>query len=168
MTSTLSRLSEPSTACLMCSGRLFRPAFPGRLSSPLEVEPELGGDHHLPAEGGEGLAHELFVRERAVDLGGVEERDAAFDGRPEQRGHLLLVLGRAVAKSSCPCSRARGPRLPGCSFRVCASAFVSPSKCHRGAYATLPNVASSLSRSPRFIRGQLPGDGKERSSKRFA
>src|SRR5271166_4034829 len=28
MTSTLSRSSEPSTACLICSGRLFRPGAP--------------------------------------------------------------------------------------------------------------------------------------------
>ena len=99
MTSTLSRLSEPSAASLMCSGRLFRPGRSRPLSSRLEVEPELGGDHHLVAERGEGLADELLVRERAVDLGGVEERDAAFDGRPEQRDHLLLVHGRAVGEA---------------------------------------------------------------------
>ena len=54
----------------------------GRLSG-AEVEPELGGDDHLVAERGEGLADQLLVRERAVDLGGVEERDAALDGRPQ-------------------------------------------------------------------------------------
>ena len=75
---------------------VLRPAVQARLPRPLvvsaEVEPELGGDDHLPAEGGEGLAHQLLVRERAVDLGGVEERDAAFDGRPEQRSHLLSTV----------------------------------------------------------------------------
>ena len=91
MASTLSRLSEPSATCLMCSGRLFRPAMP--LCRRIELEPELGGDDHLLAEGSERLAHQLLVRERAVDLGGVEERDAAFDGRPEERDHLLLVRG---------------------------------------------------------------------------
>jgi hypothetical protein len=50
----------------------------------IEVEPELGGDDHLLAKGGEGFAYELFVRERTLDFGGVEECDAAFDGRPKQ------------------------------------------------------------------------------------
>ena len=65
----------------------------------IEVEPELGGDHHLLAEGGEGFPREFFVDERTVDLGGVEERDAAFHGGPEKRCHFLLVLGRAVGKA---------------------------------------------------------------------
>ena len=64
----------------MCSGRLFKPGAPA-IRFGLELEPELGGDHHLLAEGSEGFAHEFFVRERAIDFGGVEERDAAFDGR---------------------------------------------------------------------------------------
>jgi hypothetical protein len=46
----------------------------------IELEPELGGDHHLATEGSEGFAHELLVRERAVRFSGVEERDAAIDG----------------------------------------------------------------------------------------
>ena len=50
----------------------------------IKVEPELRGYHDLPTEGGEGFAHEFFVRERPVGFGGVEECDAAFDGRPNQ------------------------------------------------------------------------------------
>ena len=125
--STLSRLSEASATSLMCSGRLFSPAALLPPVGPADVEPELGGDHHLVAEGSERLAHQFLVRERAVDLGGVEECDAAFDGRPEQRDHLLLVLRRAVGQSSFPCSRGRWPRLPGRCFRVCVSACVAPS-----------------------------------------
>src|SRR5947209_11826819 len=49
-----------------------------------EIEPELGGDYYLVAEGCECLAHEFFVRERAVNFGGVEEGDAALDCRPDQ------------------------------------------------------------------------------------
>src|SRR2546423_13071661 len=64
-----------------------------------EVEPELGGDDNLLAEGSERFAHKLFVQERAVNLGGVEKRDAAFHGCPKKRGHLLLVFGRAVRKT---------------------------------------------------------------------
>ena len=101
---------------------VLRPAVQPRRARPLiaaaQVEPELGGDHHLLAEGSEGLAHEFFVRERAVDLGGVEERDAAFDGRPEQGGHLLLVLGRAVGKA-----HAHAAEPEGRDFQVAVSEF---------------------------------------------
>src|SRR2546428_13573865 len=31
-----------------------------------------------------------------------------------------------VRQSSCPCSRARGPKLPSCCFQVYVSAFVLP------------------------------------------
>jgi len=46
----------------------------------LDVEPELGGNHHLVTKGGKRFAHELLVRERTVDFRRVEERDAARDG----------------------------------------------------------------------------------------
>ena len=72
--------SEASATCLMCSGRLFRPAL---LAVGVEVEAELGGDHDLVADRGERLAHQLLVDERPVDLGGVEEGDAALDGGPD-------------------------------------------------------------------------------------
>jgi hypothetical protein len=44
-----------------------------------ELEPELCGDDHSTAKGSERVAHQFFVRERAVHFGGVEECDAAFD-----------------------------------------------------------------------------------------
>jgi hypothetical protein len=40
---------------------------------------ELGSDHDLPMDGRKGLAHEFFIRERAVRFGGIEEHDAALD-----------------------------------------------------------------------------------------
>ena len=129
MVSTLSRLSEPSTACLMCSGRLFRPGaalHPAGIEIGIQVEPELGGDHHLLAEGSEGFAHKLFVQERAVDLGGVEERDAAFHGRAQQRGHLLFVFGRAVGKAH---PHAAEPE--GRDFQIALSEFAILHCLHR-------------------------------------
>jgi hypothetical protein len=48
----------------------------GLLAVGVEREAELGGDDDLLAQRGEGLADELFVVERAVDLGGVEEGNA--------------------------------------------------------------------------------------------
>jgi hypothetical protein len=75
---------------------VFRPA-PQDLLAVLDVDPELGGYRHLWAEGGEAFSTELFIRERTVCLGGVEERDPAIEARPDQLDHLLLVPGRAVA-----------------------------------------------------------------------
>ena len=94
----------------------------------VDVEPELGGDHHLLADRREGLAHQLLVRERTVDFGGVEEGDAEVDGATGSRRSSPACLRPGRSRSSCPCSRARGPRLPGCSFQVCAFAYVSPSQ----------------------------------------
>jgi len=57
----------------------------------IDVEAELGGDHHLIAERRQRLADQFLVRERAVDLGGVEKGDTSRNGRPDQRDSLLLV-----------------------------------------------------------------------------
>ena len=65
----------------------------------IKFEPELGGNHDFPTERSESFAHEFFVRERAVNFGGVEECDAAFHGRSDDRDHLLLFSGRTVAKA---------------------------------------------------------------------
>src|SRR5215210_2851364 len=62
-------------------------------------EAELGGDHHLITEWGEGFADELLVGERTVSFRGIEEGDAALDGRLDQSHPLLLVGSRTVAKA---------------------------------------------------------------------
>ncbi len=97
MTSTLSRLSEAFGDLLDVLWPTIQPSL--LACGRIEFEPELGGDHHFPAERSESFAHEFFVRERAVDFGGIEECDAAFHGRANQRDHLLLVFRRAVAKA---------------------------------------------------------------------
>ena len=51
----------------------------------VDVPAEFGGDHHLASEGRQRLAEQCFIRERTVDLGGVEERDASLDRGPDQR-----------------------------------------------------------------------------------
>src|SRR5208282_6600156 len=66
-------------------------AVQAALLAAVAIEAELGGDDHLLAERSQRLAHEFLVRERAIDLGGVEERDALFDRRPDQGNHLLPV-----------------------------------------------------------------------------
>jgi hypothetical protein len=84
----------------------------------LELEPELGGDHHLIANRSEGFADKLLVHVRAVSLGGVEEVDTAFDGRPDQGDHLRLVLGRAIGNAH---SHAAEP--DGRNFQAALSKF---------------------------------------------
>src|SRR4051794_41904079 len=68
----------------------------------LEVEAELGRDHDLVADRFERLADQLLVRERPVDLRGVEEADAALDRRPDQRDALLLRGDRRGALAGGP------------------------------------------------------------------
>jgi hypothetical protein len=63
------------------------------------IEPELGGNHHLPPEGCEGFAHEFLVGERAVNFGRIKEGDAAVHGCPDKRDHFLLVSRRTIAKA---------------------------------------------------------------------
>jgi len=94
---------------------------------------ELRGDHNLLMEGSEGFAHEFFVRERAIDLRRIEERDAAFDGCSNQRDPFLLVHGRAVAETS---------KLLFPSSRFC---IVSP-----------PKVSSMIKSVACFDSGRLP------------
>ena len=51
-------------------------------------------------------------------LGGVEERDAAFHGSPEHRGHLLFVFGWAVRKAHSHAAEAEGR-----DFQIALSKF---------------------------------------------
>jgi hypothetical protein len=54
----------------------------------VEGEPELGGDDDVAADRLQCLAHQLLVVEGAVDLGGVEQRDATVHRRTEERDHV--------------------------------------------------------------------------------
>ena len=76
-----------------------------------EIVAELGGDHDLVPDGGQRFAHQFLVRERTVDLGGVEEGDAALDGRTDQRDHSCLSRAGCSSRSF-TCSRALCARLP--------------------------------------------------------
>ena len=91
---------------------VLRPAVHAGRSRPFiaaaQVEPELGGDHHLSAKRSQRFAHQLFVDERPVDFGGVKECDAALHGRVQQRRHLLLIFGRAVRKAHSHAAEADG------------------------------------------------------------
>jgi hypothetical protein len=65
----------------------------------VDADPELGGDHNLIADRGEGFPDQLFVPERAVGLGGVEEGDAKIHGLAEQSDHPGPVRSWAVGEA---------------------------------------------------------------------
>ncbi len=107
MASTRSRRSESSTLVRMVSGRLSRPVE----LVPFEGQPELGGDDHLVAHGGEGFPDEFLVGERAVDLGGVEEGDALVDGGADERDAVGVGGRRAVAVAQAHAAQPEGGHL---------------------------------------------------------
>src|SRR5882724_8183695 len=67
------------------------------LPAGITSDPELRGDHHLPAQWRQRLTDEFFVGVRTVDFGGIEECDAAFNGRADERDHRVLVRWETVA-----------------------------------------------------------------------
>src|SRR2546429_6690754 len=84
-------------------------------------ETELGSDHYFFTERSERFACEFFVRERTVHFSGIEKRHTLFKCRSNQRNHLLLVLGRTVAKliPMQPSPMAETSRLLLPSLRFC-------------------------------------------------
>ena len=58
-----------------------RPAVQPGLTTVAELEAELRRNHDLITERPQGFPDDLFVRERAVRFGRIEESNAAFDGR---------------------------------------------------------------------------------------
>src|SRR5437868_15392592 len=81
--------------CLGDSLDVFWPAIQPRLLSGVRIkfEPEFHGDCYAATEGAQGFADEFFVCEWTVGLSGIEERNAAFDGRPNERDPGLFVYG---------------------------------------------------------------------------
>ena len=65
----------------------------------LELEAELGRNHHLITDRPQRLAHHFFVRVRSVRFGCIEERDAAFDCGTNNRERLFAAPGRAIAEA---------------------------------------------------------------------
>ena len=86
---------EPLERGLDGASDVLGPAVePPALAVALESKPNLVAITHPVADGRERLADQLLVGERTVDLGGVEEGDAAVDGRADERDHRA---GRAPA-----------------------------------------------------------------------
>src|SRR5438874_16207 len=79
---------------------MLRPAIQADLLTfGTNFETELGSDHYFFTERSERFACEFFDRERTVHFSGIEKRHTLFKCRSNQRNHLLLVLGRTVAKA---------------------------------------------------------------------
>src|SRR3989440_7580143 len=95
---------------------LWPPILAHLLPSGTQFEADFGGDHHLLAQGSKRFAHQFFIGERTVTLGGVEKGNAAFDCRPDQCDHLLLVGNRAFIMAH---SHATEPK--GRDFQVIVS-----------------------------------------------
>jgi hypothetical protein len=78
----------------MWDGRLSRPAC-----LPLELEAELRRNHDMIANRSERFADELFVRERPVRFGRVEEIDAFINGRANDADAITWTGSRAVSEA---------------------------------------------------------------------
>ena len=84
----------------------------------VDVDAELGGDDHLVADRLQRLADDFLVLERAIDLGGVEEGDAALEGRTDQPDRIRRLHRRAVGLAHPHAAEADGRYLEA-----------APSKC---------------------------------------
>src|SRR6266568_8375221 len=123
------------------------------LPSGTKFVPEFGGDHHLPAQGSKRFAHQFFIGERTVDLGGVEKGHAVFDCQPEKSDHLLPVGKRAFIMAH---SHATEPK--GRDFQVivskCALLHVLTSSFYVSCLLSLRSRSerSSCTISPGIVR----------------
>ena len=87
---------------------------------------ELGGEHDVLALVAEHLAHRgLRAAAIAVDVGGVEQRDAEVDRLVD---HLARAFDIERAGRNC-CSRCRLPRREGLSCRDCEFPWTCPFSC---------------------------------------
>ena len=81
-------------------------------------KPNLVAITTLSRKGAERFAHQFFVGERTVDFGGVEEGDAAFDGRPD--GAIISCLSAA---GPWPKLIPMQPKPEGRNFQIAFSKF---------------------------------------------
>jgi hypothetical protein len=178
MRSVRSRLSMPSTASLMCSGRLLRPG-PRLPVSRSMFQPNLEVITTLSRNGWMAFAEDAFVLERAVGLGRVEEGDAVVVGGPDDVQHLRPVGHRGLvgavhvlhaqadtgdlqlAQPRCSARRSRRPTPPlvlVIACRLCRSLSGRPVWARTARAGARPGSGSSASghlRSPPGPRRQL-------------
>ena len=149
MRSVRRRLSMPSTASLMWSGRLLSPGRRARLE--IDVPAELGGDHDLVAERRHAFAEDAFDLVRTVSLGRVEEGDAAVERGPDDVEHLGPAAGSSSDRcGSCSGRRARRWRPPASPAVVARSPALShcPRACCLGCSLRLRAAEKRHRREP--------------------
>ena len=95
-----------------------------RTATRIDIEAELAGDHDPVADRRKSFTDQLLVRERPVDLGGVEEGDAVVDGRADERDSLLFVDSRTVTKAQSHAAEADRRNLEAAAAQVYASASI--------------------------------------------
>ena len=73
----------------------------------LVIEAEFACDRDFIADRRERFSHKLFVRERALDLGCIEECDALFMGRPDDVDALIFGRGGSVVGADAHAAKAQ-------------------------------------------------------------
>jgi hypothetical protein len=63
------------------------------------LEAEFGSDHDIFAEGSESFTDYFFIDERAIDFGGVEERDTTLDSAANELDCFAFLRGGAKTKA---------------------------------------------------------------------
>ena len=76
------------------------PAIEARLllSLGVDIEAKLCRNHHLVSERSKRFTDHFLIGKGAIDLGGVEEGDAAFHCRADQRDTLVLTERSGIAE----------------------------------------------------------------------
>ena len=90
---------EPFQLCLNHFADVRGMAVEAGLLAVLELESEFRGDDDAIANRRERLADEIFVRERPVGFGRVEERDAGIDSGADDRDAVLATRRLPVAEA---------------------------------------------------------------------
>jgi hypothetical protein len=149
MTSVLNRLSERLGDLLDMLGMTVQLA-PTRLAAGSRSEPEFRRDHDAVADRRQGLADQFLVGERAVNFGGVEERNPALDRGADKGDHLLLVLGRTIGKAHAhaaePDRRNLEAALSQLAFLHCS--FSLSSRCQAPASRGAILIVAERARAP--------------------
>src|SRR3954452_18664556 len=117
--------------CLADLPRLTIHPTPILTGGRIDVETELGGDHHSLAEWPQRLADHFLVRERPVDLRGVEKGHAALDGAADQRNALILRQLVGIAETDAHAAKAHGRNVQAAAAEL--------SSLHRSTSQECPN-----------------------------
>src|SRR5688500_1087396 len=89
---------------------------PSLLTIVIDPESKLRRDHYIIAHWRQRLAHQLFVGERPIHFGRVEQGHTALDRGAYQRDHLGAILGRTIAVTHAHAAEAQGGYFEASEF----------------------------------------------------